>query len=64
MQTLTVFYVIRQQVIFIALLILGVNLMKTYDVPRFGIVSGTLQCVLQTLKYDLVRELLAFSSIE
>lgn len=64
MQTLTVFYVIRQQVIFIALLILGVNLMKIYDVPRFGIVSGTLQSVLQTLQYDLVRELLAFSSIE
>ena len=56
MQTLMVFNTIRQRFIFIVLLISGVNLVKIYNVPRSGIVSGTLQCVLQALKYDLVRE--------
>lgn len=64
MQTLPVFCTIRQQFIFIALFISGANLIKTYNVPGFGILSGTLQYVLQALKYNLVRELLAFISTE
>lgn len=62
MQTLMVFYMISQQFIFSALLISGVNLIKTCNIQNLGIGSGTMQWILQELRYELLRELLASSS--